>query len=192
MSKWNDSPMLRVALAACPALAVATTAMNGLALGIATGCVLVLAGLVAAVLGKLVDDKGRLALFMVVSAVFAGMAQMILKAICADTAASLGIYVPMIALNCVLLTRLDEQGVGSTVAEDIKLAIAFICTVTVLGALRELCDVGCVFGAQLLPKGTQLSAMAALPAGGLMLLGLLAGVANAIKGKGSRKEDEAA
>lgn len=193
MSKWNDSPLFRLALAAVPALAVVTTAVNGLALGVAAGCVLVLSGIVAALLDNIVSEKGRVALFMVISAVFAGAAQLLIRAVSGRIAESLGIYVPLIAVNCLLLTRpADENGVGLAVNNGLKQAIGFICLATVLGALREFIDAGAVFGRQLLPKGTQISALAALPAGGLLLLGLLAGVVNALRGKGSRKEDEAA
>lgn len=194
MAKWNDSPLFRLALAACAALVVANTALNGLTLGLATGCVLVLSGAVAALLDNFIaDEKGRVALFMIISAVFAGIAQMIVKAVCGETAAALGIYLPMIAVNCLLLARpADENGVSRAVSDGVKQALGFICLATLLGALRELMDVGTVFGAQVLPKGLQLTAMAALPAGGLMLLGLLAGLANLIKPKRSGKEDEAA
>ena len=194
MSKWNDSPLFRLALAACAALAVVTNATNGLTLGLATGCVLVLSGAVAALLDNFIaDEKGRVALFMVISAVFAGVAQMIVKAVCGGTAAALGIYLPMIAVNCLLLARpAYENGVGRAVSDGVKEALGFICLATILGALRELLDAGTVFGAQVLPKGLQLTAMAALPAGGLLLLGLLAGLANLIKPKRSGKEDEAA
>ena len=92
MAKWNDSPLFRLALAACAALVVVTNAINGLTLGLATGCVLVLSGAVAALLDNFIaDEKGRVALFMVISAVFAGIAQMIVKAVCGGTAAALGI-----------------------------------------------------------------------------------------------------
>lgn len=193
MSKWKDSALLRLALAACPALAAATTAANGLTLSVATGCVLVLSGAVAALLDNFVSEKGRVPLFIGISAVFAGIAQMIVKAVCGGTAAALGIYLPLIAVNCLLLARpAEENGLTCAVAEGVKMALGYICLVTLLGALRELMDVGAVFGAQLLPKGLQLSAMAALPAGGLMLLGLLAGIFNALKPKRSGKEDEAA
>ena len=194
MAKWNESPLFRLALAACAALVAATNAVNGMTLGLATGCVLVLSGAVAALLDNFIaDEKGRVVLFMVISAVFAGIAQMIVKAVCGGTAAALGIYLPMIAVNCLLLARpADENGVGPAVSDGVKQALGFICLVTLLGALRELMDVGTVFGAQVLPKGLQLTAMAALPAGGLLLLGLLAGLANLIKPKRSGKEDEAA
>lgn len=193
MSKWNRSPLLRLALAACPALAAATNACNGLTLGLVTGCVLLLSGVVAAVLDNFVSEKGRVALFMVISAVFTGIAQMILKALCAETALSLGIYLSLVAVNCLLLTRPDdENGVAWAVADGVKMALGFAVLMTCLGAVRELLDVGCLFGKQLLPKGVQLSAMAALPAGGLMLLGVIAGIGNAVSGRRSRKEDEAA
>ena len=193
MLNRNASPLLRLALAATPALVAATTACNGLTLGIVTGVVLVLSGIVAAALDHFVDEKGRVALFLLVSAVFAGIAHMALKALCAETALSLGVYLPLVAVNCLLLTRpADENGVGWAAADGIKMALGFICLLTLLGAIRELCDVGCVFGAQLLPKGMQISALAALPAGGLMLLGLLAGLVNALTRKRSGKEDEAA
>ena len=193
MSKWNDSPLLRLALAACPALAVAATGFNGLALGVATGCVLVLSAIVAAVLDSFVSEKGRVALFMAISAVFAGIAHLILKAAWADIAAALGIYVPLIAVNCLLLGRpAGENGIAAAAVEAVKLALGFILLVTCLGAARELMDVGTLFGAQVLPKGLQISALAALPAGGLMLLGLFTGIVNAFKPGRSGKEDEAA
>ena len=193
MAKWKNSALLRLVIAACPALAVATTAINGLVLSTATGCVLVISGILAALLDNFVTEKARVPLFMVISAVFAGIAHMILKSVCPEIAASLGIFVPLIAVNCLLLTRPDdENGIGWAVADGVKQALGFICLVTLLGALREFIDVGTVFGAQLLKKGTQVSAMAALPSGGLMLLGVIAGVANAVAHKDARKEDKAA
>lgn len=189
MSKWNDRPLYRLALAACPALAVATTGLNGLALGVATGCVLVLSGIVAAVLEGFVSEKGRLALFMVISAVFTGIAWMLMRAWCAGVAAALGVYVPLIAVNCLLLGWPADK---PAVADAVKQAVGFIALVTALGALRELLDVGTLFGAQVLPKGLQISALAALPAGGLLLLGLFTGIVNALKPRRSGKEDEAA
>ena len=193
MSKWNDKPLMKLALAACPALAVATTGLNGLILSAATGCVLVLSCIVAAALDGFTAEKGRVALFMGISAVFAGIAWMVVKAVFADTAASLGIYLPLIAVNCLLLARPEEaDGLGSAVADGAKMAIGYVCLVTLLGAIREFFDVGTLFGAQVLPRGMQLSALAALPAGGLMLLGLLAGLFNALRPRRSGKEDEAA
>lgn len=193
MLKWNDRPLYRLALAACPALAVATTGVNGLVLGVATGCVLVLTGIVGALLDNFVDHKGRVALNMVISAVFAGIAWMIVKAAWGGTAASLGIYLPLIAVNALLLMRpTEDNNPGGAVSDGVKLALGYILLVTCLGAVRELLDVGTLFGAQVLPKGTQVSALAALPAGGLMLLGLFAGIVNAIRPKRSGKEDEAA
>jgi len=193
MSKWNDRPLYRLALAACPALAVATTGFNGLALGVATGCVLVLSGIVAAALDNFATEKGRIALFMAISAVFAGIAHMILRAACADIAAAIGIYAPLIAVNCLLLGRPEgENGIASAAMDGVKLALGFIVLVTCLGAVRELLDVGALFNAQVLPKGLQISALAALPAGGLLLLGLFTGIVNALKPRRSGKEDEAA
>lgn len=189
MSKWNDRPLLRLALAATPALVAATTAVNGLTLGIAAGCTLILSSVVAAILYNLVSEKGRLALFMVISAVFAGIAQLIVKAVSGSTAAALGIYLPLVAVSSVLLAGTDG---GANPADSVKQAIGFIVLVTLLGAIREFIDAGTLFGAQLLPKGTQLSALAALPAGGLMLLGLLTGLINALRPKRPGKEDEAA
>lgn len=193
MSNWNDRPLFRLALAATPALAVATRAANGLALGVATGCALVLSSIVVAVLDNLISENGRVPLFILVSALFAGIAQMVMKAAWAETAAALGIYLPLIAVNCVLLARPDKQSaLGEAISDSVKLALGYIVLVTLLGAVRELLDVGTLFGAQVLPKGLQLSALAALPAGGLMLLGLCAGVVNALRPKRTGKEDEAA
>lgn len=193
MSKWNDRPLCRLAVAACPALAVATTGLNGLALGVATGCVLVLTAIVAAALDSIATEKGRVALFMAISAVFTGIAHMIMRAVWADIAAALGVYVPLIAVNCLLLGRpAGDDGIVAAAVDGVKLALGYIALVTCLGAIRELLDVGALFGAQVLPRGLQLSALAALPAGGLLLLGLFTGIVNALRPRRSGKEDEAA
>ena len=192
MAKWNDAPLFRLALAACAAMAAAT-AMDGLALGVATGCVLIVSGVVAALLDQFVDEKSRTPLFLLVSAVFAGIAWMLMKALCAETALSLGIYVPLIAVNCLLLARpACEIGIAAAVTDGVKMALGFVCTAVVLGAVREICSVGTVFGAQVLPRGLQLSALAAQPAGGVLLVGLLLGVINAVRARRPGKEDDAA
>ena len=186
----SANPLLRLALGLCPALAVTTTAANGLGMGIATACALVCTSIITFLLGRIVSEKGRIAVFMMVSAAFATVAQLVLKAAFPALSAALGIYVPLIAVNCLLLSRAEfasENGFGATLADAIGMGIGYICAMTVVGIVRELLGQGTLFGAAVLPATPVV--LMALPAGGFLAVGLLMGIFNAIVGKKDKKEE---
>jgi len=190
----GENPLLRLGLGLCPALAVTTTAMNGLGMGITTGCVLVCVSLIASIFGYFTADKGRVAVFMMLSAAFAGVAQMVLKGWYPQLAKALGVYVPLIAVNCMILGRADfaaDNGPVRAVADALGMGIGYTCAMTVVGIVRELLASGSVFGAKVLPAGFEPVQLIGKPAGAFLVLGLLMGIFN-LCFKNKKKEDDQA
>jgi len=193
----KENPLLRLALGLCPALAVTTTAFNGLGMGIATACVLLCTSVVVSLLRDLLPEKGRFVAFLVISAAFATLAQMVLKGWQPALCASLGIFVPLIAVNCLILNRADafaaQNSPAAAIADAVGMGLGYIVAMTLTGAVRELLGAGTVFGQRVLAAGYQPVLLAVMPAGGLLVVGLLIGIANAIAARHSgKKEGESA
>ena len=187
----GENPLLRLGLGLCPALAVTTRAANGLGLGIATACALVCTSVVAALLGRILSEKGRLPVFMLVSACFATLAQMVLKGWAPALSGALGLYAPLMAVSCLILSRANfaaERGFAAAVADAVGMGLGYICAMTLLGILRELIGCGTVFGRAVLPAGYEPMLLLVMPAGGFLALGLLMGIFNALSGKRGKKE----
>ena len=187
----NENPLFRLGLGICPALAVTTHAATGLAMGVATACALVCTSVVAALFGRFTNETGRLPVYLMIAACFATVADLILKANYPDLSASLGIFVPLIAVSCLLLSRAEyagDHGFGATIGDALGMGVGYVIAMTVLGIVRELIGHGTVFGANVLPAACSPMVMMALPAGGFMALGLLMGICNAVLGKKDEKE----
>ena len=194
-----QNPLFRLALGLCPALAVTITAQNGLVMGLATACVLVCTSLVASLLGKVVAEKGRLAVFMLVSACFATVAGMVLEGWFNEAYRALdklALFVPLIAVNCVILNRADRLAADANpvvaVADAIGMGIGYTLALTLIGVVRELLGSGKLFGASVLGAGFKPMTLLVKPAGGFLIAGLLMGIFAAIFGKRAKKEGEAA
>ena len=187
---WAGNPLLGLALGICPALAVTTRAANGLGLGLATACVLILTSLVASILGKLISEKGRFPVFILISATFAALAQMVMKAWQSALCESLGVFVPLIAVNCLILNRSEtfaaESGPVSAVVDSICMGLGYTLALTLVGILRELIGCGTIFGAAILPASYEPMLLAVMPAGGFLALGLMMGIYNVIAGRGRK------
>lgn len=189
------NPVLALGLSLAPALAVTTSAANGLGMGIAAACALVLTCLVVALLKRLIPEEGRLPIVLVVSATFATVASMVLRKWQPELYKALGIFVPLIAVNSLVLDRADfarKNGFGAALCDALGMGVGLVFAMTLIGAVRELLGRGSVFGVKLLGAGYSPMAVALLPAGGLLLVGLLAGGFNALAGKKDKKEGESA
>ena len=191
---WGENPLFRLALGVCPAVAATTTGINGLAIGLATAAVLVCANLLISIIRNAVGGPFRLPLFMVIIAAFAGGAQLALRTCFPEINAALGIFVPLIAVNAMLLVRAEtfagENAPAAALADGVGMGIGYICAMVLMGVIREIFAYGTCFGQTLFPNGFESNALALLPAGGFLLLGLLMGVFNLAAGKrASGKED---
>ena len=190
----GGSPLLRLGLGICPAIAVTTTAVNGLAMGVATACALVCVTLIMSLLGKLLSGGGRLPVTLAVSALLATLVQMVLRSEFPAIDAALGVFVPLIAVNCLILCRADaaaEKGPGKALVDGVVMGIRYVLALTALGVVRELIGCGSVFGACVLGTGYEPMLLAVLPAGGFIVYGVILGIVNAIAGKRSGSGEEA-
>lgn len=191
---FGDNTLLRVGLGLCPALAVATTALNGLCMGVATACVLALTNLAMALVGDVIQKRSRAVATLVVSAALASIAQMILEGWFPALNAAPGVFAPLIAVGSLILLcgeRAAGGRVGAAVAGGVGTGAIYALATTLVGAIRELIGKGTFFGAAVLPAGYQPAALAALPAGGLIVLGTCLGVANAMHANGRRERERA-
>lgn len=189
----GNNPLFRLGLGVCPALAVTTTATNGLGMGVATACVLLLTCAVMGLIGGRIDGKARLAVTLTVSAAFSTVAQMVLRGWFPALNEALGVFVPLMAVSSLILCvgQNAESGLGVTLLEGVKAAVGYAVAMTLIGVVRELLGHGSVFGAAVLPAGYEPLLLAILPAGGLMVVGLMMGAYNALFGRGKKGKEGA-
>jgi len=185
---WAEIPLFRLVLGLCPALAVTTTLENGLGMGVAATFVLVGSNLLVSALRKIIPNEVRVACYIVIIATFVVCVEMLMKAYFFSLSESLGIFIPLIVVNCIILGRAEafarKNGVLPSIADGLGMGIGFTLALSLLGAIRELLGsgtLGLVFGDQVL-IGLSFGFLQQAP-GAFIALGLLLGIMNVI-GKG--------
>ena len=184
---WNglikENPVLVLMLGMCPALAVSTQASNGIGMGLSTLAVLVLSNLVISCLRKVIPDQVRLPAYIVIVASLVTVTELLIKAYLPDVYEALGIYIPLIVVNCIILGRAEAYANKHTpmlsVMDGIGMGLGFTVALTLAGALRELLGVGKIFGVQLLPEGFGM-AIFIQPPGAFLIFALMIAIMNAI------------
>ncbi|HZJ83739.1 MAG TPA: electron transport complex subunit E [Clostridia bacterium] len=183
----KENPTFRLVLGMCPTLAVTTSAINGLAMGLATAFVLVCSNLVVSLIKDFVPSQVRIPSFIVVAATFVTMAGMLMEAYVPGLYESLGLFIPLIVVNCIILGRAEafasKNSPGAAVADGLGMGIGFTLSLTVLAVIRELLGAGTLFGAQILPKALDPAVIMILPPGAFLTLGLLMGLLNKLTAK---------
>ena len=184
---WNENPTFRLVLGICPTLAVTTQAINGIGMGLAATFVLVCSNFVIALLRKIIPDKVRIAAFIVVIATFVTIVDLVMEGFFYEIHKSLGIFIPLIVVNCIILGRAEafasKNPVINSIADGLGMGLGFTCSITVLGAIRELLGSGTIFGFPLFGKAYLPFLVAILPPGAFIALGLLLGLMNKINEK---------
>ncbi|MGA1795294.1 MAG: electron transport complex subunit RsxE [bacterium] len=184
---WNENPTFRLVLGMCPTLAVTTQAINGIGMGLAATFVLVCSNLVIALLRKIIPDKVRIAVFIVIIATFVTIVDLVMEGFFYEIHKSLGIFIPLIVVNCIILGRAEafasKNPVMNSIADGLGMGLGFTLSITVLGSIRELLGNGSVFGFSLLGKSYLPFLIAILPPGAFVALGLLLGLMNKINEK---------
>ncbi|HCX65554.1 MAG TPA: electron transport complex subunit RsxE [Eubacteriaceae bacterium] len=179
-----ENPIFRLMLGLCPTLAVTTSAFNGLGMGLATTAVLIGSNVVIALLKNQIPDKIRIPSYIVVIASFVTMVGMLLQAYLPDLNRSLGIFIPLIVVNCIILARAEsfasKNGVVNSLADGIGMGLGFTISLVILGAIRELFGVGSVFGFTILGGAFEPALLMILPPGAFLTLGLLLGLINKV------------
>ena len=180
----KENPVLRLVLGTCPTLAVTTAAINGIGMGIAATIVLVCSNLAISLLRNFIPDKVRIPAFITIIAGFVSVVQMLVKAFAPAIDESLGIFLPLIVVNCIILARAEmfasKNPVLPSVLDGLGMGIGFTATLTLMGAIRELLGAGSIFSLQLIPESISPMIIFLLPPGGFFVFGVLVAVSNAI------------
>ena len=146
----KENPSLRLVLGTCPTLALTTLAVNGLGMGLAATFVLICSNMAISALRKIIPDKVRLPAYITVIAAFVTILQMIVQAYLPSLDAALGIYLPLIVVNCIILGRAEmfasKNGVLDSALDGLGMGLGFTLTLLVMGSIRELLGAGSVFG----------------------------------------------
>lgn len=186
-----ENPTFRLVLGTCPTLAVTTSAINGLGMGAAATFVLLGSNVVISALRKFIPDKVRIPSFIVIICMFVTMVQLLMQAYLPSLYESLGIFLPLIVVNCIILGRAEafasKNPVAASAADGLGMGIGFTLALTLMGCIRELLGNGTVFGTSLLGSSYQPMLLMILPAGGFLVYGLMLGIINALSNRG--KED---
>ncbi len=152
---WVENPTFVLMLGMCPTLAITTSAINGIGMGLTTTVVLACSNLFISLLRNFIPDRVRMPAFIVVVASFVTMVQMILQAFLPTLNKSLGIYIPLIVVNCIILGRAEAYASKNepipSLFDGIGMGLGFTCSITIIGMVRELIGSGKIFGAQILP-----------------------------------------
>lgn len=179
----KENPTFVLMLGMCPTLATTTSAINGLSMGLATMFVLICSNLVISLIKKLTPDMVRIPVFIVVIASFVTILQMVMQAYVPDIYATLGLFIPLIVVNCIILGRAEafaaKNGPIESLMDGIGIGLGFTLGFTLLGICRELLGAGSVFGFTLLPE-TYNMLMFVLPPGAFITLGYLVAIVNKV------------
>ena len=146
----DDNPTFVQVIGMCPTLAVTSSAINGIGMGLSTAVVLTCSNLVISLLRKVIPDKIRIPAFIVVIATFVTIVQMMLKAYVPSLDAAIGLYIPFIVVNCIILARAEsfasKNDPAASAVDGIGMGLGFTIALTVIGAVRELLGAGSIFG----------------------------------------------
>lgn len=180
----KENPVLKSVLGTCPALAVTSAAMNGLGMGVAATFVLVCSNIVISCLRKIIPGQVRIPAYITIIAGFVTIVQMLVKAYVPALDASLGVFLPLIVVNCVILGRAEmfasKNAVFQSALDGIGMGAGFTITLTLMGAIREVTGAGTLFGMQVLPESIEPFTIMTSAPGGFFVFGLLMAVVAAM------------
>ena len=180
----KENPTFVLMLGMCPTLATTTSAINGLSMGLATMFVLICPNIVISLIKNLTPDKVRIPVFIVVIASFVTILQMVMQAYVPGIYAKLGLFIPLIVVNCVILGRAEafaaKNGAMESLMDGIGIGLGFTLGLTLLGICREFLGAGSIFDYTLLPE-TYNMLMFVLPPGAFITLGFLVAVVNKMR-----------
>lgn len=182
----KENPTFVLLLGMCPTLATTTSLINGISMGLSTAFVLICSNIAISLIKNLTPDAVRIPVFVVVIASFVTVLQMCLAAFFPSINSSLGLYIPLIVVNCIILGRAEafacKHGALDSMLNGIGVGLGFTLGLSLLGFFRELLGTGCVMGIRLLPE-TAGMLLFILPPGAFITLGYLIAVVNRLRAK---------
>ncbi len=187
----KENPTFILMLGMCPTLAVTTSAINGLGMGLATTVVLVMSNMLISLLRKVIPDGVRMPAYIVIVASFVTIVQMVLQAYVTALYDALGLYIPLIVVNCIILGRAESYAsknkVIPSIFDGLGMGLGFTLGLTSIGIVRELIGTGKIFNLQLLPKSYEGVSIFILAPGAFLVLAFLCALQNKFGAKGANR-----
>jgi electron transport complex protein RnfE len=188
----KENPTFRLVLGMCPTLALTTSAINGVGMGLAVVFVLAFSNLFISLLRNFISDKIRIPAFVVIIAAFVTIVEMLMHAFVPEIYDAMGLYLPLIVVNCIILARAEAFAFKNpplqSFADGIGMGLGFTLSLTLLGCIRELIGAGSIFGIPLLPAAYEPAIIMILPPGAFFTLGLLLGLFNKVSERKKKKQ----
>ena len=183
---FKENPVLVLLLGMCPSLATTTSVTNAIGMGLSATAVLICSNVVISLLRKLIPSKVIIAAYIVIIATFVTIVEMLLKAFLPDLAESLGVFIPLIVVNCIILARAEafasKNNVFQSFLDGAGMGLGFTIALCIIATFREVLGAGTWMGFQVMPASYEPALLFILPAGGFLSLGIILGVINLIKG----------
>lgn len=177
-----ENPTFVQLLGMCPTLATTTSVKNGVGMGLSATAVLVLSNMLISLLRKVIPEKVRIAAYIVIIAAFVTIVEMCLDAYVTEIADQLGIFIPLIVVNCIILARAEafasKNGVVSSMLDGLGMGLGFTCALTIISTVREFFGSGSILGIQIYGKTISPMAIIGMPPGGFIVLGMLIALIN--------------
>jgi len=171
---WKENPVFVQVLGMCPVLALSNTAENALAMGMATAFVLLMSNILVSLLRNFIPKEVRIASYILIIATFVTITDYVIQSISVDLHKSLGAFIFLIVVNCLILSRAEafasKNTVGKSIMDALGMGLGFTLALFSLGAVREVLGNGSIFGIALFPEGFQVWVVMILPAGGFFTL----------------------
>jgi electron transport complex protein RnfE len=179
---WTENPIFRIVLGLCPTLAITTTANNGIGMGLAATFVLVGSNVMISALRNFIPRKIRIPGYIVIIATFVTVVDLTMNAYFHELHKALGIYIPLIVVNCIIMGRAEaKNGVFYSTLDGLGMGLGFTLSIVVIGMIRELLGSGSMFGLQIMNASFVPFLLIILPPGGFILLGSMLGAMNRLE-----------
>ena len=178
----KENPVLVLILGTCPTLATTSSALNGIGMGVSTTAVLILSNMVISAIRNIVPDKVRIPCYIVVISGFVTVVQLLMQAYTPALYSALGLYIPLIVVNCIILGRAEmfanKHNVVDSMLDGIGMGIGFTFTLVIMGSVREILGSGTWFGLQIIPKSVPGMSIFTLASGGFFVYGCVMAAVN--------------
>lgn len=189
----KENPVLCLVLGTCPTLAVTTQASNAIGMGVAATIVLICSNAVISLMRKIIPDRVRIPAYITIIAGFVTMVQMLVKAFAPAIDEALGIYLPLIVVNCIILGRAEmfasKNSVLPSIVDGLGMGVGFTAAMLLMGAIRELLGSGAIFGIPVTSGFMDPILIFILPPGGFFVFGMLVALSSKLSGRQKTAED---
>lgn len=189
----KENPVLCLILGTCPTLAVSTAAVNAIGMGVAATLVLVCSNAVISLMRRVIPDKVRIPAYITIIAGFVTIVQMLVKAYAPSIDEALGIFLPLIVVNCIILGRAEmyasKNRVLPSIIDGLGMGVGFTAALLAMGIIREFFGTGCIFGVPLTTGFIEPIIIFILPPGGFFVFGMLIALANKLSGNKKKPEE---